>query len=372
MKKLLLLFFPTLLFFAACDNGSGKENPCETDFDQKAMFLNMANNIILPAYADLKTKTDALAIATTAFEANPTLSNLTALRTDWWAAYLSWQTAAPFNFGPAETVFLRNSVNNFPLDTAAVLENISAGGYTLESPDAYDKGFPALDYLLYGIGATDAAILEKYTTNAAAAQFLKYLTDVVTDIETRVNSTYNGWQNDGYDETFANNTGTAAGTSLGLIINNLNENYELIKREKIGIPSGILTLGFTNPTKVEAYYSGRSLELAVAGLAATEQWYLGNQYTGETGLGLDDYLQSVAATKSDGSSLDDAIKSQFTVIQTNLTGLSGKLSDLVETNTAGVETAYNSLSAQLVNIKTDLPSVLCVSITYIDNPSDSD
>ena len=69
---------------------------------------------------------------------------------------------------------------------------------------------------------------------------------MVTDIQERVNHTYNGWTN-GYDETFINNTGTAAGTSLSLIINGLNENYEMIKREKLGVPSGVLTLDFPNP-----------------------------------------------------------------------------------------------------------------------------
>ena len=34
--------------------------------------------------------------------------------------------------------------------------------------------------------------------------------------------------------------------------------------------------------------------------------------------------------------------------------------------------AYNQVTRQVVNLKTDMPTLLCVAITYIDNPSDSD
>ena len=368
MKKLLLSIFllSTLIVFNACDPGT-EENPCENDFDQKAMFMNMANNLIVPAFMDLKTKVDAMSMASMAFAASPNQNELTTFRTAWFAAYLSWQSAAQYNFGPAEEVFLRSSVNNFPLNIEETDANIQAGNYDFNLPDAFDKGFPALDYLLYGIGTNDAEILEKFTTSTDASKYIQYLTDVVLDIKTRVDHTYNGWTTENYDETFNNNTGTAAGTSLSLVVNGFNENYELIKREKIGIPSGLLTLNFTNPTKTEAYFSGRSLELAVPALEATRDFYLGGN-----GIGLDDFLIEIDAKKSNDESLNEAIKNQFATSITNLSALSGKLSDEVDNNKTGVENAYNALSAQLINVKTDLPSVLCVSITYIDNPSDSD
>jgi len=56
----------------------------------------------------------------------------------------------------------------------------------------------------------------------------------------------------------------------------------------------------------------------------------------------------------------------------SLTNLEGSLQEEVAENQAAVENAYAEVTKNLVNLKTDLPSVLCVSITYIDNPSDSD
>jgi predicted lipoprotein len=372
MKKLLLsLSIISLLGWTACDSGT-EDNPCEVDFDQTAMFQNYANKLIIPAYSTLKQETDRLVTEIETFNNNPTDATLTDLQSAFHNVYLFWQPAAQYNFGPAEEVFLRNSVNNFPVDTAVILTNISDGGYTFDSPDAYDKGLPALDYLLFNTYDNNTVILDRFTTNTKAIEYKKYILDVAKDIQTRVNHVYAGWVLGEYTATFISNTGTAAGTSLSLLVNNFNENYELIKRDKIGIPSGILTLGFKNPTKTEAYYSGYSIELAQAALQETMNMYQGSSLTGSgNGLGLDDYLTTIG-TQKNGKLLSEVILEQFDAARDALFVLPGRLSDAATNNTTLVETAYNELSKQLVNIKTDMPSVMCISITYIDNPSDSD
>ncbi|NJN76974.1 MAG: imelysin family protein [Saprospiraceae bacterium] len=269
-----------------------------------------------------------------------------------------------YEFGPAAEVFLQNSINNFPLDTAIVHQKIQNSDYDFTSPDAYDKGFPALDYLLFGIGNDDAEIINKLSTNV---QIKTYFDKVLEDIKTRVEATATGWET--YRATFIANTGTAAGSSLSLIVNSFNQNYEYIKRDKLGIPSGVLTLGFTNPTKVEAYYGKNSTTLALTALEISRQLY-----KGKDGLGLDDYLQAIGTKKGD-KTLDAVIQEQFEIAiqEVYLLGLGNTpLSEIVENEPNRVVNAYNEVTKQLINIKTDMPSVLCVSITYIDNPSDSD
>ncbi len=372
MKLTKLTLLPLLclvLLVPACKDDDGGSGSCNYNFDQTELFQNLADQVILPAYNTLKNRVDDLAAATTAFNGNPSEINLAILRSAWLSAYLSWQTAAPYEFGPAEEVFLRMSVNNFPLDTLAVQANLQSGTYNFDQPDAFDKGFPALDYLLYGTGLNDAAIVARFT-GTDGSKYRDYLAAVVADIQERVNHTYNGW-NSGYRETFTGNTGTAAGTSLSLIINGFNQNYELIKREKLGVPSGVLTLGFANPDKVEAYYSGESLALAIRALEASEDLYLGRSASGTNGAGLDDYLIAANALKG-GVPLDQLIKDQFATAINTLKSVEAPLSETVQNDQQSVINAYNEVTKQLVNIKTDMPSVLCVSITYIDNPSDSD
>lgn len=360
LKSLTLLAF--VLFIAACADDPSPTG-CETDFDQEAMFTNLADNLIIYGYRDLNARINELNWANDDFQATVNAANLEDLRTAWFSAYFYWQRVSQYEFGPAADVFLQNSLNNFPLDTAIVNEKIQNSDFDFTSPDAYDKGFPALDYLLFGIGNDDTEIINQFTNNP---KYLAYLDKVIEDMTSRVEATATGW--DIYRATFVTNTGTAAGSSLSLIVNSFNQNYEYIKRDKLGIPSGVLTLGFTNPTKVEAYYSGRSVELLNEALKSSLSFYLGL-----SGLGLDDYLQKIGTMKGD-KTLDEVIQRQFSDARLEVSKLSmtTPLSEIVENNPQTVVNAYNEVAKQLINIKTDMPSVLCVSITYIDNPSDSD
>lgn len=365
-----LLFLMGILLFSACDEEKGG-NPCESDFGQEGLFANVADNIIIPGYNSLNVELLTLRESAAVFTQNPGLPQLEALRTAFENAYIRWQQLAQFEFGPAEQQMLRSRFNNFPVDPRAVEAKAQSGDFNLSAPDTYDKGFPALDYLLYGIAETDEMILS-LLAGPGQAGYLNYILAIAEDMEQRGRAVLKAWQEDGYRESFIGNTGTAAGTSLSLLINNLNEHYEFIKRDKIGIPSGVTTLGITFPEKTEAYYSGLSLRLAQEALNASEGLFVGrNVRSGADGPGLDDYLQAVNATK-EGQNLSGLIKEQFARARAALGQVEGPLSMAIEEDNESVVNAYNEITRQVVNLKTDMPSVLCVAITYVDNASDSD
>ncbi len=370
MKTFSQLVFGAVLILSlsltACKDNDDtiNSNPCSVSFDQEAMFANLADNIIIPSYLDLKTKIEGLNNEMEVFLAAPNATNLATLRAAWLTAYLSWQSCAYYEFGPAENVFLRNSLNNFPANQNGIEQNIAAGTYDFNQPDNYDKGFPALDYLLFGVAENDTDILNKYTNDADATKYKTYAQALVTDMKTKVDQTYKTWTTN-YRDQFVGNTGTAAGTSLSLIINKLNQNYEFIKREKLGTPVGIV-FDIPNPKTVEAYYSGNAVKLANAALEAARHLYLGG-----TGLGLDDNLNAADARKGD-ETLDAVIQARFTEAIAAVAQLNDPLDQAIENDRASVINAYNKVTTQVVSLKTDMPSALCVSITYIDNPSDSD
>lgn len=365
----LLALLLGMLLFPACDEDKGG-NPCESDFDQKNLFTHVADNIIIPGYAVLNTELSNLQQAAGTLTQNPGLPQLQSLRSAFESAYIQWQQVAQFEFGPAEQQMLRSRFNNFPIDEAEVEARVQSGDFSLDDPDAFDKGFPALDYLLYGVAETDEMILG--LLSAEPSGYRSYLLAIIEDMEQRGQVVLKGWQDEGYREAFIENTGTAAGTSLSLLINNLNEHYEFIKRDKIGIPAGVTTLGITFPEKVEAFHSGFSLRLAEEALKAAEGLYLGrNVQNGANGPGLDDYLQAVNATK-EGQNLNSLVEEQFGKALSALSQVEAPLSTTIETDNPSVVNAYNEITRQIVNIKTDMPSVLCVAITYVDNASDSD
>jgi predicted lipoprotein len=370
MMKQTIFFLTAFLFLvSACSEDDSTPDPCVLDFDQEALFSNLADNQIIPAYTNFSMAFEGMQTAIESFLSNPTGTELATAQTAFAEAWLNWQAVAQYEFGPAEEVQLRSSINNFPVDTLEVLANIDGGAYDLTTPDTYDKGFPALDFLLYRGG--DQATLDRFSVDPQAGAYAQYVQDVLADMKMRIDHTVDGWVSGTYRMSFVDNTGTAAGTSTSLVINSLNEHYETIKRDKLGIPSGVLTLGFTNPDKVEAYFSGLSLQLATRSLEAAQDYYLGTRADGSDGIGLDDYLREAGAEKN-GTSLDDLIQAQFGTALSAIGTLQGALSEAVNQTPDEVETAYVETSRLVVLLKTDMPSTLCVAITYIDNPSDSD
>ncbi|MFK7774828.1 MAG: imelysin family protein [Saprospiraceae bacterium] len=366
-----LLFISSILLFTSCKNDD-EQDPCSSDFDQVALFTNVADNIIIPSYENLKLTVDELSSTTQSFVTDPNETSLSELQTAFKAAYLSWQNVAQFEFGPAEDIFLRNSLNNFPANVNQIEFNVENEVDNFDLPDTYDQGFPALDYLLFGVaGSNDLAeTLNVYAENINKEKFKNYLNAVVSNIQLKVTETNDQWTTS-YRNSFVARTGSAAGNSLSQIINSWNENYELIKRNKIGVPSGVLDLNFPLPDKVEAFYSGISSSLALEALNASLRLYMGVNKEGTDGVGLDDFLEEVNAEKN-GMTLDAVIQNQFASAINAVAALPDPLSASIENDETPTVLAYNEITKQVVNIKTDLPSVLCISITYVDNPSDSD
>ncbi len=159
-----LLLVVLLVFTASCD-GTDPNGDNGDDFDRSAMLEHIGEDIILPAYTSLQEAVDALDASAAAFAADPeTLADARdALKT----ARLAWQDANLFQFGPAESVTLRASLNTYPVDEEQIEENVESGTYTLGTiANRAAVGFPAIGYLLYG--ESDEAVLAAFTDGAHA------------------------------------------------------------------------------------------------------------------------------------------------------------------------------------------------------------
>lgn len=373
IRKLVLYTSFVLLLFPSCkDPNNDGQVTCTGDFDQESMYTHVADNIIVPGYSALVEELDQLEEKSNRFAEEVNLSNLEQLQNQIFQTALAWQDVAQFDFGPAESELLKSSVNNFPLNLDDLQSNINMEGPLESTPETFHTGLPALDYLLFGVATDSNSVLDFYLDDANSATYLNYVKLVVAEMKSDATNTLESW-NDNYRNEFVSNTGTAAGSALSLLINGFNKQYEIIKREKLGVPSGVLTLEIPNPDKAEAFYSDQSLALTVAALEASYNLYKGVGADGTDKIGFEEILQFVNAQKEE-TTLDALIQQQFDVALTTLRDLNarGNLTELIDTDQLSVIEAYNEVTKQLVNIKTDMPSVLCVSITYIDNPSDSD
>jgi len=358
--KFLILCLLPLLLFSCKKKEEKKEQP---DFDRKAMLTNIGNNIILPAYSDFSQKSGDLHAKVQDFNKNPGTASLTAVQLAFKNAFLSWEPVAVFGFGPAEQEALRVSLDVYPTDTAQINKNIADGSTNLDGAQNIDaKGFPAVDYLLFGVASDNAGILAKFTTDAQATNRKAYLEAIAAQISTKASAVSNAWAS--YLNTFVNASGTDVGSSVGILVNQLNYSFEMIKNNKIGIPLGKQTLGNPLPEKTEAYYSGISAQLAVK----HEESIL-NIFLGGSGLGFDDYLTHLKANYN-GGSLADAIHTQLSLVKEKLVAIPDPLSVAIVNNMAVVNTAYTELQKTVVLLKSDLSSALGVLITYQDNDGD--
>lgn len=369
-KCIVFLLFVVVCTQMAC-NTSDKD-ACATDFDQLAMLEHYGNAIIVPAYEQWSANGTALQAATTAFESNPTISTLEDLKTAFVSNRLMWQEVAVFDFGPAETENVVAQIDNYPvfvsrlesaLDSPLTLANLQLDYYS------FTRGFAAVDYLLYGIGATPNDVLAKYTTDAKATARLNYLKLLVEHINYYCQALKQQWtaSNTGYLATFTTTEGVANGSPISNLINGLNKNYERIKNMKVGVPIGAKTGYVTNENNVEALYSGLSLDLIIAALRTSKL-----VFEGDAGLGLDDYLAKADA-KRDDQPLQTIISNQYQQTIDLFSAIApASWKNAVLTNSTATQAAYASAQNQVVFLKTDLPSALCVSIVYVDNVNDGD
>ena len=359
-----------LLIFIACKKKKTKNVEEETVFDKSAMLTNYADNLIVPNLQNFKTALDSLELSFQNFVQAKTTANLNALRQKHYTAYIKFQHIASFEFGPSESELVRANFNTYPCNSAQINSNIVSGNYNLGTLNNLDaKGFPAIDFLIYGSGETDATLITLFDTDAKATNRIAYVNACLNELQTKTNAIVNAWMSS-YRNTFISSVGAQIGSSLGLLINQLNFEIDLLKNAKLGIPLGKKSLGTALPEKCEAYYSNTiSVALAKECLLAIENSYLGRSASGIDGKGLDDYLETIKAQHG-SETLNNAIKNQFAIAKSKLSTIPEPLSSSVINTTTTVDAAYLEIVKLLVLLKTDVPSALGVVITYQDGDGD--
>lgn len=370
-----LKFFLPLTFlatFTACEDGNSDESSVRFG----DMFENMSDNIIQPRYNSFSNTVNELYAKADAFQENPTDFSFSELKIAFHDSYMSWQTVSAFGFGPADAfdTQLRTNLNSFPTNINQIQDNIANANYNMELPaNITAKGFPALDYILYGWAADENQILDTYVTGNAATQQKAYLMAVVTDIKTRVDKVVAAWPT--YRDAFVNSTGSDQNSSLSLTYNAFLVDYEQVKRNKLALPAGFATnFGIAidkNPEAVEGYYSVMSVALAVRNIQALDAYYHGVSETGFDGEGYYEKLKEYNATATvvDGD-LADAIGDQFETIETMFSQTPYHLAAFIESDNQELKPLADELQKMVPMLKNDMRSYFSVSITASDSDGD--
>ena len=366
-----LLMIATLCMH--CVKKKNSDEPAEAEPETRKVLLeNIADNIILPSYENFRIKLDTMIVKSKAFTSNPDNVSLSNFRAAWANTYIEWQKVELFDVGPSSDVAMRLYFNIYPTDVAGIETNVASGNSNL-GIEFNRQGFPALDYLINGMG-TDAETIDKYKTATDANKRIVYLNLVTNKMKEMTTIVISAWHN-GYRNTFVGNTSVSAGSPLSGLINGYVRNYEkYIRTGKFGLPSGVMVGGGTvNPALVEGYYKKDiSLDLAKAAHKASVDFFNGKSViTGAEGSSLKSYLDKIGAKDSKtGVSLSAIINTQFGEVDKKLNLLSNNFVENVNNNNQAMINVFNTMQSTIRLLKVDMTSAMSISITYTDTDGD--
>jgi predicted lipoprotein len=371
MKKIVRCLIITLALAACVPTDDPSPTVDDTALDRGAMLTHWADNIILPAYQSYDQTLEAMQSATERFSQAPDEASLAELRATWREAYRAWQWVSMYEIGPAEAIALRNFTNIYPTDPEAIDKNVAAKNYILNLPSKYDEqGFPALDYLLYGLAATDAELLSRYTDAERGDAYRGYLQAVVNRLVELTAPVIAEWEG-AYRDTFVENTSTSASGSFNTLVNDYLFFYEkALRAGKVGIPAGWFSSA-PLPHTVEGRYAGDiSRELLLESIDAV-QYFFNGRYLGSESLdmGLAAYLDQVEVER-EAEPLSAQINAQFDEARAMAQQLQPNLAQQIADNNQAMLAAYDALQKNVVLLKVDMFQALNVQVDFVDADGD--
>ncbi len=364
MKKFIAIALLGILAFACKKKNS---EPSER-FDRSKMLENFAQNLIRPAFEDLKNQVITLKTAAENFVQNTNLQNLQALQSAWESAYTAWQYANAYNFGPAGEQGLRKAlveeIGTFPVSETKIENAIANGNPNLSDFNRDARGFLAIEYLIFDLNGNNDNILN----NFASANRKNFLIGVVNNIQMRIEEVALAWNGSYFDE-FIRNNGTDAGSSTSQLYNEFIKSFESIKNYKVGLPLGKRPGQIqAEPTRLEAYYSGKTLQMIGEHLKAIQNIWYGTDKNGNDGIGFKEYLQSVEG----GAALIAATETQWSAVLNayNAIPQSPRISEQILNSPAAFDKLFTELQKHTRFFKSDMSSLLGITITYSSGDGD--
>ncbi len=359
-KKISLLSLISVALFIGCSDDS---TTSQTVWEQKSQMLtNWADNFIIPNYQNLSNKLSELETSVAAFNATPNTETLEATRVSWLEAYKSWQHVEMFNIGPAEQTYYHLKMNVYPASTENIDALIVSGNFSnLDNAPYYSaQGFPAMDYLLYGVAEDDTSLVNLYNSNS---NYSNYLTEIMDRMVSNTNYVKSEWSS--YRAGFIASVENTATSSANKMTNDFIYYYEKgFRANKFGIPVGIFSGGNIFPEKVEAYHNENvSKLLALEAMDAIKSFFNGNGNPS-----LKQFLDNFASEEMPNLSSD--INAQLDLGKSSIEALDSNFVSQLNNDFLGMAVTYDNIQAGTVLLKTDMLSVLQIATDYVDADGD--
>lgn len=149
------------LAFASCRKDNNNSNTATQTTLEQNVLIDFAANLANPNYQDIQAKAQVMNSAITTFNANPTDTNLEAVRVAWKNTRAAWEQCEGFLFGPVEDFNYDPTMDDWPVnktDLDAVLaSNSDLNVADIDQLGTTLKGFHAIEYIIFGVGGTQKA-----------------------------------------------------------------------------------------------------------------------------------------------------------------------------------------------------------------------
>lgn len=355
-----------ILMSISC-GGDDQSSELQDTFNRKAMLQDWSDLMIIPAFDSYLDQVVALRDRKNDFYNGGTLAGLEAMRSAYLSAYREWHAVSIFDIGEAEAVGLRNFTNIFPSNIEEINNNIESSDYNLALPSNFDaQGYPALDYLLYGQGLDDLALLSRLQEE----NYKTYINDLIDRLYDLTNGVVTNWEN-GYRDAFVENDGSSATASVDKLVNDFLFYYEkFLRAGKIGIPAGIFS-GTPIATSAEIPYADiYSKEFFLLGLSAVEDFFNGVSYDNSTvGTSLKQYLEHIA-NENQSENIAPLINAQFQSARLLASDLNPSLQQQVLDDNSKMLLTYDELQKAVVLMKVDMLQALNIQVDFVDADGD--
>lgn len=356
MYRKVLLFVSSVLLLTGCDDELKPRN--NNIFDAITLLESIVDNHLLPEFQEFDTDASALVIAKNIFVETPSTDNLNNLREAYFKAYLSFQSVGKYESTVTENLNFYLNLNAHPLNTNGIKAFIlNQENINLSSILTQDRqGFPALDYLLYGLAETDEAILSFYT-NSNANDYNSFLSKVTNRIATLTSEVKNDFENN-----LANKIKSDAGFGNSIFNNYLEYFEKRVRSSKVDFPAGKFD-GTPSPEVIESLFNPeKSKRLLIEAFNDIELFYLGTEESESS------WSKILINLEEDG--LDAKIKLAILEAKNTIDDLNDNLKLQVETDNTKMLATRDKIQQVVRLLKVDVVSVLGISITFIDNDGD--
>lgn len=286
------------LLLASCDL-----KPSPGGEDRQQMLRELVTNVIVPIHAELAARSSELSASAMQLQLQPSGENVRAAQASYRLARGLYKQSEAFAYGPGDDLAITGlAIDSWPADGLA-LEALLAADTPLDAGavarlPANQRGFPALEQLLFDSAVSEPELLERFLDKASATRRRELVRLLALELASRCRALHEAWAKlDGYGEQLAqagsdSREFDSQSAAVDKILTGLVNLTEVMVMRKLAGPLGLAQAGAVQPQLEEAPRSDSSLDDLRNNLLAIQAVYTGER--GErSGRGLDESVRSV-------------------------------------------------------------------------------